>query len=102
MREIHWHTDSDEWNFFIAGNARITVFSAPESSRTFDFAAGDVGYVPFADTHYVENTGDVDVVYLEVLQAPKFTGLLFFCSVSPQDHGPHTFLPSDPSNLRSG
>ncbi|KAI4185057.1 MAG: hypothetical protein L6R41_004354 [Letrouitia leprolyta] len=74
MREIHWHTDSDEWNFFIAGNARITVFSAPVSSRTFDFAAGDVGYVPFPDTHYIENTGDVDVVYLEVLQAPKFTG----------------------------
>ncbi|KAI4252091.1 MAG: hypothetical protein LQ352_004474 [Teloschistes flavicans] len=75
MREIHWHTDSDEWNFFISGNARTTVFSAPSASRTFDFAAGDVGYVPFPDTHYIENTGDVDVVYLEVLQAPKFTDI---------------------------
>ncbi|KAL9595412.1 MAG: hypothetical protein Q9219_006455 [cf. Caloplaca sp. 3 TL-2023] len=75
MREIHWHTNSDEWNFFISGSARITVFSAPASSRTFDFAAGDVGYVPFPDSHYIENTGDVDVVYLEVLQAPKFTDI---------------------------
>lgn len=24
MREIHWHLTSDEWNFFIAGSARIT------------------------------------------------------------------------------
>ncbi|KAL8715425.1 MAG: hypothetical protein Q9220_000759 [cf. Caloplaca sp. 1 TL-2023] len=75
MREIHWHTDSDEWNFFIAGSARITVCSAPVSSRTFDFTTGDVGYVPYPDTHYIENTGDVDVVYLEVLQAPKFTDI---------------------------
>lgn len=74
MREIHWHTTSDEWNFFIAGNARITVFSAPAASRTFDFAEGDVGYVPFPDSHYVENTGDVDVVYLEVLQSSRFSG----------------------------
>lgn len=74
MREIHWHTDSDEWNFFIAGNARIFVFSAPESSRTFGFAEGDMGYVPFLDTHYIDNTGNTTVVYLEVLLAPKFTG----------------------------
>ena len=73
-RELHWHTDSDEWNFFIAGNARLTAFSALDAARTFDYAAGDVGYIPFPDAHYIENTGDVDVVYLEVLQAPKFTG----------------------------
>lgn len=78
MREIHWHPTSDEWNFFIAGRARITVFSAPAASRTFDFTEGDVGYVPFPDSHYIENTGDVDVVYLEVLQSPHFSGT---CSV---------------------
>lgn len=74
MREIHWHTDSDEWDFFIEGNSRMTVFSAPAASRTFDFAAGDVGYVPLTESHYVENTGDVDVVYLEILRAPKYSG----------------------------
>ena len=81
MREIHWHTDSDEWDFFIAGNARMTVFEGPASSRTFDFAEGDVGYVPFPDSHYIENTGDTDVVYLEVLRAPKFSGKS--CRIGP-------------------
>lgn len=76
MREIHWHTTSDEWAFFIAGNARMTVFQAPGAGRTFDFQEGDVGYVPYPDSHYIENTGDVDLVYLEVLRAPKFTGKL--------------------------
>lgn len=31
-----------------------------------------MGYIPQAASHYVENTGDEDVIFLEVLQAPKF------------------------------
>jgi len=75
MREIHWHLTSDEWGFFLSGSARVTAFVAPESSRTFDFQAGDVSYVPAPQSHYIENVGDTDVVFLEVLQAPKFTDL---------------------------
>lgn len=75
MRELHWHLDSDEWNFFLQGSARVTVFSPPTSSRTFDYHAGDVGYIPVADSHYIENVGDEDVVVLECLQAPQFTDI---------------------------
>lgn len=75
MREIHWHPTSDEWNYFLAGNARITIFSSPDSSNTFDFTAGDVGYIPATETHYIENTASEDVVFLEVLQAPQFTDI---------------------------
>ncbi|TDZ31498.1 Oxalate decarboxylase OxdD [Colletotrichum spinosum] len=75
MREIHWHTTSDEWNYFLQGSGRVTVFQAPESSRTFDFTAGDVGYVKVGDSHYIENTGTEDVVFLEVLRAPRFTDI---------------------------
>ncbi|KAL2165976.1 hypothetical protein VTG60DRAFT_3466 [Thermothelomyces hinnuleus] len=75
LREIHWHTTSDEWNFFLHGAGRITVYGAPASSRTYDFTAGGVGYVPAACGHYIENTGDEDLVFLEVLQAPKFTDI---------------------------
>ncbi|KAI0392853.1 Bicupin, oxalate decarboxylase/oxidase [Xylariaceae sp. FL0594] len=72
MREVHWHTTSDEWSYFLQGSARISVYKAPTSARTFDFTAGDVGYIPQAQSHYVENTGDGDVVFLEVLQADRF------------------------------
>lgn len=72
MREIHWHLTSDEWNYFLAGQGRITVFAAPESSSTFDYSAGDVGYIPVTDAHYIENTGNETLVFLEVLQAPRF------------------------------
>ncbi|MCJ1393411.1 hypothetical protein MMC18_006285 [Xylographa bjoerkii] len=74
MRELHWHLNSDEWSFFLQGSARITVFAAPESSRTFNFQAGDVAHIFVPQSHYIENTGSEDVIYLEVLQAPKFTG----------------------------
>ena len=67
MRELHWHTVADEWNFWISGQGRLTSYLAPASSQTFDFQAGDVGYVPVPNAHYIENTGDTDLVYLEVL-----------------------------------
>ncbi|GAB0145280.1 hypothetical protein EsHS_00005716 [Epichloe bromicola] len=75
MREMHWHTSSDEWDYFLQGSGRATVYAAPSAGRTFDFTAGDVGYIPRDDAHYVENTGTEDLIFLEVLQAPKFTDI---------------------------
>ncbi|PBP18592.1 hypothetical protein BUE80_DR010625 [Diplocarpon rosae] len=75
MREMHWHLNSDEWTFFLQGSARITVFLAPESSNTFDYTAGDVGYIPASNSHYIENTGTEDVVFLEVLKQPVFSDI---------------------------
>lgn len=83
MREIHWHTTSDEWNFFIAGSARIGIYAAQGNAQTFDYHAGSTGYIQKGMTHYVENIGEDDVIFLEVLQADHFSGkkpspLLFF------------------------
>ena len=74
MREIHWHPTSDEWTFFISGKARATLFTAPSTATTFDYRPGDVGYFPQSNSHYIENTGDEDLVFLEVLQTDEFTG----------------------------
>jgi oxalate decarboxylase/phosphoglucose isomerase-like protein (cupin superfamily) len=35
-----------------------------------------VAYFPISNSHYVENTGDEDLIYLEVLQADHFSGEL--------------------------
>ncbi|CAG8101004.1 unnamed protein product [Penicillium nalgiovense] len=75
MREIHWHPTSDEWSFFISGQGRATLFTAPNSATTFDYSGGDVGYFPKSNSHYIENTGDDDLVFVEVLQAPEFTDM---------------------------
>jgi len=75
MREIHWHPTSDEWSFVVAGKGRGTLFTPPSTATTFDFAAGDVGYFPKSNSHYIENVGDEDMIFLEVLQADRFADI---------------------------
>ncbi len=72
MREVHWHPNSDEWQYYIEGQARMTVVSTGNSSRTFDFQAGDVGYVPVSLAHYVENTGSTTLRFLEVFTSSRY------------------------------
>jgi len=72
MRELHWHPNTDEWQYFIEGNGRMTVFDSPGKARTFDYTAGDVGYVPFGTAHYVENTGDSQLRFLELFKSDRF------------------------------
>ena len=72
LRELHWHPNTDEWQYFISGRGLMTVFASGGKARTFDYQAGDVGYVPFAMGHYIENTGDETLRFLEVFRSDKF------------------------------
>jgi oxalate decarboxylase len=71
LRELHWHPTNDEWQYFIEGTSRMTVFASEGKARTFDYQAGDVGYVPFAMGHYIENTGDTPVRFLELFRSDR-------------------------------
>ncbi|MGA4835248.1 oxalate decarboxylase family bicupin [Bacillus velezensis] len=68
MRELHWHPNTHEWQYYISGKGRMTVFASDGHARTFNYQAGDVGYVPFAMGHYVENLGDEPLVFLEIFK----------------------------------
>ena len=72
MRELHWHPNADEWQYYVSGQARMTVFAANGTANTFDYQAGDVGYVPFPMGHYIENTGNDTLRFLELFRAPRF------------------------------
>jgi oxalate decarboxylase len=72
LREMHWHPNTDEWQYYISGRGRMTVFGAAGKARTFDYQAGDVGYVPFAMGHYVQNTGDEPLRFLEMFRCDRF------------------------------
>ena len=43
MRELHWHPNASEWQYYIAGQGRMTVFMPTGQARTMDFKANDVG-----------------------------------------------------------
>jgi oxalate decarboxylase len=75
VRELHWHPTADEWSYWIQGSGRMTAFTGKGDAATFDFQAGDVGYVPVAVGHYVENTGDVPIRFLELFKAPRYADL---------------------------
>ena len=75
LRELHWHPNANEWQYFIKGKGRMTLFFTGGKARTMDFAAGDVGYVPVTFGHYIENTGDEDLIFVEMFKNPHFSNL---------------------------
>jgi oxalate decarboxylase len=72
LRELHWHPNADEWQYYVKGKARMTVFAAGGLARTMDFEAGDVGYIDISVPHYIENTGDTDLEFIEVFPTPYY------------------------------
>jgi oxalate decarboxylase len=72
IRELHWHPNASEWSFWLAGKGRMTIVMPEGRARTMDFHANDVGFVPAVAGHYIENTGNTDLVILEMFKAPRF------------------------------
>ncbi|KAG9313593.1 putative oxalate decarboxylase/oxidase [Chiua virens] len=67
-----WHPTEPEWTFILAGTARITVYASSSNARTFDFQAGDIAYIPPSYGHYVENTGNETLHFLEIFRSGEF------------------------------
>lgn len=72
VREMHWHPNADEWQYYIKGKARMTVFNTGPNALTTNFSAGDIGYVKRNFGHYVENIGDTDLQFVGVFRAPRY------------------------------
>lgn len=72
MRELHWHANGDEWQYYLSGQGRMTVYASSGNASTFDYQAGDVGYVPRFMPHYVENTGTTVLRFLELFRSDHF------------------------------
>lgn len=87
MRELHWHPNADEWQYYLTGQGRMTVFGGNGIARTFDYRAGDVGYVPVAMGHYIQNTGTDTVWFLEIFRSDRFedVSLNQWMALTPRD-----------------
>jgi len=75
LRELHWHPNANEWQFWLAGKGRMGIIMNEGRARTMDFNANDVGFVPRVATHYIENTGKTDVMFLEMFKADEFVDI---------------------------
>jgi oxalate decarboxylase len=72
MREMHWHPNADEWQYYLRGTARMTVFNTGPKATTTDFRPGDVGVIRRNFGHYIENTGDDVVQFIEVFRSDRY------------------------------
>jgi oxalate decarboxylase len=75
IRELHWHPNADEWQYYIGGTGRMTVFATGGRARTMDLQAGDVGYIQKTLPHYVQNTGTTDLKFLEMFKSGFYQDL---------------------------
>jgi len=75
VRELHWHPNADEWQYYFGGKGRMTVFATGGRARTMDFETGDVGYVQKTLPHYIENTGTTDLKFLEMFKSSFYQDL---------------------------
>ena len=87
MRELHWHPNSDEWQYYISGRARLTVFGSKGRKITREFGPGDVGYVPMGYGHYIETIGDTECELLAVFNSGKYEEISLnkWFSTTPKD-----------------
>ena len=75
LRELHWHPNADEWQYYVRGRGRMTVFGSHGRARTDEFAAGDVGYVPQGYGHYIENLGSEELEAVLVLNNGNYESI---------------------------
>jgi oxalate decarboxylase len=72
LRELHWHPNADEWQYYLSGRARMTIFGAHGRAKTEEFQAGQVGFVPQGFGHYVEQLGDEPTKFILLFNSPVF------------------------------
>jgi oxalate decarboxylase len=72
MRQMHWHPNADEWQYYIKGKARMGIFDTGPNVLTMDFNPGDIGYVKKNFGHYVQNVGDTELQFFAVFRTPEY------------------------------
>jgi oxalate decarboxylase len=72
LRELHWHPNSDEWQYYIGGKARVTVFGAHGRAKTEEFGPGQIGFIQQGFGHYVEQVGSEPTQFFALFNSPVF------------------------------
>ena len=73
VREPHWHPNSDEWLFVMAGKVRMTIVNGKGEADQFECGLEDVAFTPIGFGHYVESIGDEPARLMLVHNHADFT-----------------------------
>ena len=58
LRELHWHPNADEWQYYIRGRARVGIFGAHGRELRDEFKPGQIAFIQRGFGHYIEQLGD--------------------------------------------
>lgn len=72
LRELHWHPNADEWQYFISGRARVGIFGAHGRSSVQEFGPGQVAFINQGFGHYIEQVGDEPTRILITFPAAEY------------------------------
>jgi len=72
LRELHWHPNADEWQYYISGHSRVTVFGAHGRAKTEEFGPGQICFIQQGFGHYVEQVGSEPTKFFALFNSPTF------------------------------
>src|ERR1700731_1595119 len=72
LREMHWHPNADEWQLYLSGQGRVTIFGAHGRTKTEAFGPGQVAFIKQGFGHCVEQIGDEPTKVLILFKSPVY------------------------------
>ena len=72
LRELHWHPNADEWQYYISGRSRVTIFGAHSRVATEEFSRGQIAFIKQGFGHFVEQVGDEPTRILILFNSPVY------------------------------
>jgi oxalate decarboxylase len=88
LRELHWHPNADEWQYYIKGRSEIGIFGANGKYRQDEFGPGNVAFINRGFGHYIKQIGNEATQILVAFNSPDYQEI----SIS-------SWLASNPSRL---
>jgi oxalate decarboxylase len=72
LRELHWHPNADEWQYYIKGRSEIGIFGANGKYRQDEFGPGDVAFINRGFGHYIRQIGSEETQILVAFNSPDY------------------------------
>jgi oxalate decarboxylase len=72
QRDLHWHTNANEWHYYLRGKGQVVVFGSGGRGKLMDVKTGDALYIPAGYGHAIMNTGNEDLEIVQTWDNGKF------------------------------
>src|SRR5499427_6889202 len=72
QRNLHWHTNANEWHYYLRGKGQVALFGSGGRGKVFDVNPGDAVYIPAGFGHAIRNSGNEDLEIVQTWDNGKF------------------------------